>query len=244
MLREAISVNALDEIVNGLFLGRWSIGISLSALVRSFPSVYQLLPTYSCLDLGDGQLRKVRGVDLPNASTVDIDEGLAFHSRIEDAVERHSRYQTFAVKGVDQPTSQSALLRGGKVEPLRSYKGEDKGGDGTVPRPSSHPPEWEEEGASTYVSQKHENHVGFRSLRTLERLPSNATHAGFASSIVSCSSDDGGKIVMNVLPRSRLTRRRLALAWLGSFLVLAALSLSHEARAQSVRLVVDYGDGS
>src|SRR6266446_5830833 len=58
-------------------------------------------------------------------------------------------------KGVDQPTGQSALLRGGKVEPLRSYKGEDKGGDGTVPRPSSHPPEWKDERASTYVSQKH-----------------------------------------------------------------------------------------
>src|SRR6516165_7802140 len=71
------------------------------------------------------------------------------------AVETAPRYQTFAIKGVDQPTSQSALLRGGKVEPLRSYKGEDKGGDGTVPRPSSHPPEWEDEGASTYVSQRH-----------------------------------------------------------------------------------------
>jgi pimeloyl-ACP methyl ester carboxylesterase len=62
------SVNALDAIVNELFLGPWA-NRTLSELVRSFPSVYQLLPTYSCLDLGDGQMRKIRGVDLPNAST-------------------------------------------------------------------------------------------------------------------------------------------------------------------------------
>ena len=78
-----------------------------------------------------------------------------FIARISAAVEKSPRYQTFAVKGVDQPTSRIRLLRAGKVEPLRSYNGEDKGGDGTVPRPSSHPPEWEDDGTSTYVSQKH-----------------------------------------------------------------------------------------
>jgi hypothetical protein len=149
------SINALDTLVNGLFLGRGPVGISLDELVRSFPSVYQLLPTYRCLDLGDGQLRGLSGLDLPNMDAAEVKEGLAFHARISAAVEKAPSYQTFAIKGVDQPTSQSALLRGGKVEPLRSYKGEDKGGDGTVPRPSSHPPEWEDEGASTYVSQKH-----------------------------------------------------------------------------------------
>lgn len=149
------SINALDTLVNGLFLGLGPVGISLDQLVRSFPSVYQLLPTYPCLDLGDGQLQGLSGLDLPNTGSVDVKEGVAFHARISDAVEKAPSYQTFAIKGVDQPTGQSALLRGGKAEPLRSYKGEDKGGDGTVPRPSSHPPEWEDEGASTYVSQKH-----------------------------------------------------------------------------------------
>jgi pimeloyl-ACP methyl ester carboxylesterase len=149
------SINALDTLVNGLFLGLGPVGFSLDQLVRSFPSVYQLLPTYPCLDLGDGQLQGLSGLDLPNMGSVDAKEGLAFHARISAAVEKAPHYPTFAIKGVDQPTSQSALLRGGKVEPLRSYKGEDKGGDGTVPRPSSHPPEWADERASTYVSQKH-----------------------------------------------------------------------------------------
>jgi hypothetical protein len=149
------SVNALDAIVNGLSLGVGPIGISISELVRSFPAVYQLLPTYPCLDLGDRELRQLSGLDLPNTSTVDIEEGLAFHARMDTEAEKASRYETFAIKGIDQPTSQSALLRAGKIEVFRSYKGEDKGGDGTVPRPSSHPPEWGKEGASTFVSQKH-----------------------------------------------------------------------------------------
>jgi hypothetical protein len=149
------SVNALNALVNGLFLGLGPIGISVDELLRSFPSVYQLLPTYECLDLGDGELRELSGLDVPNTNVINIDEGLAFHKRISGVVERSPKYQTFAIKGVDQPTSQSALLRSRKLETLRSHKGADKGGDGTVPRPSSHPPEWEDEGASTYVSQKH-----------------------------------------------------------------------------------------
>jgi WD40 repeat protein len=149
------SVNALDALVNGLFLGLGPIGISVDELLRSFPSVYQLLPTYPCLDVGDGELRKISGLDLPNTSVINIEEGLAFHAKIGASVENVPRYQSFVVKGVDQPTGQSAILRERKIESLRSYKGEDKGGDGTVPRPSSHPPEWEDERASTFVSQKH-----------------------------------------------------------------------------------------
>jgi hypothetical protein len=82
---------------------------------------------------------------------------LAFHSSISQAVELHPHYKTQIIKGIDQPTSQSAVLRDGKIEPLRSYKGENKSGDGTVPRPSAHPPEWEDEddGSSLFVSQSH-----------------------------------------------------------------------------------------
>jgi len=149
------SVNALDALANGMFLGFGRIGIAVDELVRSFPSAYQLLPSYQCLDVGDGQLRELTGVDLPNVDSVSVREGLAFHARINSAVEANPRYQTFAIKGVDQPTAQSALLRGGKVELMRSHKGTDHAGDGTVPRPSSHPPEWQDDSASVFVSQMH-----------------------------------------------------------------------------------------
>jgi hypothetical protein len=35
------------------------------------------------------------------------------------------------------------------------HKGIDHGGDGTVPRPSAHPPEWSNDSASVFVSQRH-----------------------------------------------------------------------------------------
>jgi len=149
------SVNALDALVNGLFLGLGPIGVSVDKLVRSFPSAYQLLPTYDCLDVGNGELSKLSGSALPKVDKNDVTEALAFHSRITDAVEKNPNYQTFAIKGVDQPTNQSALLRNGKVEPIRHRKGTDQSGDGTVPRPSAHPPEWENEGPSVFVSQSH-----------------------------------------------------------------------------------------
>jgi hypothetical protein len=149
------SVNALDALANDMFLGFGQLGMAVDELVRSFPSVYQLLPTYQCLDVGDGQLRELTHVDLPNVGGVNVREGLAFHARIKDAVGANPQYQTFAIKGVDQPTAQSALLRGGKVEPKRGYKGTDHAGDGTVPRPSSHPPEWQDDSASVFVSQMH-----------------------------------------------------------------------------------------
>jgi pimeloyl-ACP methyl ester carboxylesterase len=150
------SLNALSALVNGVFIGLGPVGIAVDELVRSFPSVYQLLPTYLCLDCGDGQLRDLRGgVDLPNVGVANIREALAFHDRIGGAIAKDVLYQTFAIKGVDQPTAQSALLRAGKIEPLMQHKGTDYGGDGTVPRPSSHPPEWPNELASVFVAQKH-----------------------------------------------------------------------------------------
>ncbi len=149
------SINALDALVNGLVLGLGPIGVSVDKLVRSFPSAYQLLPTYDCLDVGDGKLRDLSGRELPNVNKSDVTEALAFHSRIVGAIETNPRYETFAIKGIDQPTSQSAVLRNGKIEPMRRYKGEDKFGDGTVPRPSAHPPEWPNELTSVFVSQSH-----------------------------------------------------------------------------------------
>jgi pimeloyl-ACP methyl ester carboxylesterase len=113
------SINALDAMVNGLFLGFGPIGFSVDKLVRSFPAVHQLLPTYDCLDVGDGQLRNLSGRDLPNVGKNEVTEALAFHSRIAVSIEKNSKYETFAIKGVDQPTSQSALLRNGKIEAIQ-----------------------------------------------------------------------------------------------------------------------------
>jgi pimeloyl-ACP methyl ester carboxylesterase len=150
------SINALKVLMNGMSFELGPIGLSLDELVRSFPSVYQLLPTYRCLDLGDGRLQGLAGIDMPNLRNVDVQEGLAFHARIGAAVEKNARYTTIVIKGIEQPTDQSAqMLDSRQVATWRSYDGIDHGGDGTVPRPSSHPPEWADEGSSVFASQTH-----------------------------------------------------------------------------------------
>jgi pimeloyl-ACP methyl ester carboxylesterase len=149
------SVNALDALANGLALGVGPIGISVDKLVRSFPSAYQLLPTYKCLDAGDGKLRELSGGDLARLREDDVSSGLDFHAKIDASVEPKPRYETLVLKGVDQPTSQSAVLQSGQIKRLNTYNGKDTSGDGTVPRPSSHPPEWTDEGSSIFVSQSH-----------------------------------------------------------------------------------------
>jgi len=54
------SLNALGFISNGMIkrLGPINI-VDLTQLLRSFTSVYQLLPIYPCYDAGDGSLQRV-----------------------------------------------------------------------------------------------------------------------------------------------------------------------------------------
>jgi Lecithin:cholesterol acyltransferase len=60
------SINAFEMLVNGLVLRFGPIGVSVDRLVDSFPSAYQLLPSYNCLDVGDGKQRDLSGSDLPD----------------------------------------------------------------------------------------------------------------------------------------------------------------------------------
>lgn len=144
------ALDALDTLANGMdkALGL----VRLGDLLRSFDSVYQLLPIYPCL-AADGKAPQRLTECLPALPrTVDADRVLRarqFHREIEDAVARHaaqadyreSGYRTRQVVGVDQPTGQSAEIVGGRVRVLKSHLGADRGGDGTVPRVSASPQE-------------------------------------------------------------------------------------------------------
>jgi hypothetical protein len=57
--------------------------------------------------------------------------------------------------GTYQPTSQSAALTGSEVEILRTYRGEDRDGDGTVPRDSATPIELPHEEGATFAAERH-----------------------------------------------------------------------------------------
>jgi hypothetical protein len=157
------SLNALDFVANGFtrFFGL----VDLTDLMCSFTSVHQLLPIYRCVDTVGAELARLTDVPevLSRLTPQQVDAARGFHKEIEDAVARHRQddeyvergYRLRPVIGIDQPTNQSAVWQAGKVEILRSYKGKDLGGDGTVPRVSASPQEAESDEDAMFSSDKH-----------------------------------------------------------------------------------------
>lgn len=149
------SLNALDSLSNGLRKLRL---VDLTELLRSFTSSYQLLPIYPCLDPGDGTLIRlsengnVPGLDLARVRVAD-----GFHREIERAAGEDRPAPQYAISpivGIEQPTSQSARLLGGRVELVRSRNGVDEMGDGTVPRVSATPIQ-QGEARAAFASTRH-----------------------------------------------------------------------------------------
>jgi pimeloyl-ACP methyl ester carboxylesterase len=157
------SLNAVGTLVNGLKKKIGPVGIDLSELVRSLTAIYQLLPTYACYDGGDGQLVGVSEATIPHVDRQRAKAAAEFHDEIRNAVAAHeqeddyreNRYDIRPVVGTLQPTFQSARAAGDGVSLLRTYDGEDQGGDGTVPRVSATPVELEHEANAMFASERH-----------------------------------------------------------------------------------------
>lgn len=157
------SLNAVDFLANGFVkkLGPLKVA-DLTDLLRSLTSVYQLLPVYPCIDLGDGYVRpaetadRVAGIDHDRASSALAD----FHRAIEAGAAEHdpAAYAIHSVVGITQGTKQSARLDGDRLVVEQLHDGEDMGGDGTVPRVSSTPIEtdsWEPQYQPMYSADRH-----------------------------------------------------------------------------------------
>lgn len=161
------SLNAVDFLVHGMKKGIGPFGLDLSPLLRSYPSVYELLPTYPCIDTGGTELARVAAAagagELPFVRSDLADDARAFHQEIEDAqaanaqsaAYRERGYRLVPIVGIEQPTFQSARAAGGAVELLRSYQGKDMGGDGTVPRVSATPWELSESAREVFAAEMH-----------------------------------------------------------------------------------------
>lgn len=160
------SLNAVDFLVHGMKKGIGPLGLDLTPLLRSYPSVYQLLPIYPCIDAGGAPLRIAAAAEsgaLPNVNPQTATDARAFHAEIEaaqatnakQAAYREGGYRLVPLVGIEQPTFQSAACRAGKVELLRSFEGKDMGGDGTVPRVSGTPIELSEAAAEVYAAEMH-----------------------------------------------------------------------------------------
>jgi pimeloyl-ACP methyl ester carboxylesterase len=157
------SGNALGFLCNGF---AWKIGpvqaFDGTDAIRSFDSIYQLLPTYPFVAVQTGDLKRVSEIDLPNLDRKRALAARAFHEEIRTAQEsnalldeyRRSGPQVRPIVGTEQPTIQSAAWDGGTLCLLTSREGDDQPGDGTVPRVSAFPFELAQSSA-TYVPNTH-----------------------------------------------------------------------------------------
>jgi hypothetical protein len=151
---------ALQQLVEGI--GRRP-GFDLTDAVRSWTSVYQMLPTYPCVEWNGGEVQRVSEVRLPGVDPRRADEALMFHRELRAAGEQNradadytaSGFRLAPVVGIEQPTLQSAALRGGTVTFLRHRQREDLGGDGVVPRPSAIAATLTDLSYALYVSERH-----------------------------------------------------------------------------------------
>ena len=169
------SLNAVGFLANGYAKTVGPLNLDFSEIIRTFTALYQLLPTYPCIDKGDGQLVRIgETTGLPNTDPVRAANALAFHHEIRDAQEANSREETyrsqgyaiFPIVGVEQPTFQSAGLVRGKLELRSTLEGKDNGGDGTVPRTSATPIELNALRREMYAAEAHASLQNFAPVLT------------------------------------------------------------------------------
>lgn len=154
------SGNALGFLSNGF---AWNVGplkaFDGTKAIRSFDSVYQLLPTYGFVDAGGTGLMRVSEIDIPHVDRQRAIQALQFHEEIFAAQERNRASDGYdpsvrPIVGIEQPTFQSAKLADGTLSLLTSHEGTDNKGDATVPRVSAIPYEVDQN-AAIYIANTH-----------------------------------------------------------------------------------------
>ena len=154
--------------VNYLANGYKQLFIDLTDVLRTLPSVYELLPTYEALH-ANGTFTYVDRVDgLPHINRKRAEAASRFHLDIRKAVDEHlqlinyhnDRYVTYPFVGVQQPTLQSATFDGKTLtvsEDIRPEVVDEPlaGGDGTVPRVSATPLELSYAYRESFLAEKH-----------------------------------------------------------------------------------------
>ncbi len=148
------SVNALHVLAAGSWLPLGLYAESLRDATRMMPGVYELLPTYACVDEGDDAdglahpFRQLTPSDLADvgADAEMTETALATLATLQAAMLGRDDGWVQSVVGTRQPTLQSASLRPGRppaftedVAGTDTRRREDHGGDGTVFRYAAHP---------------------------------------------------------------------------------------------------------
>ena len=96
---------ALNFAVNGFKFGVSRLSLDLSPMVKSFTSMYQLIPIYPCIDSGTGEL--TRAAETPAlAPFVDLErvkEALKFHREIESSQAENANSLSTGITDIELP---------------------------------------------------------------------------------------------------------------------------------------------
>jgi pimeloyl-ACP methyl ester carboxylesterase len=149
------ALNALGFLANGYAKKIGPLKVDATAVLRSFSSVYQLLPTYKCVDL-EGTMYRINERSISSIVPDRVTDAFDFHREIEESEQANRKKAGYPTSYLSclvssrQPTFQSARLEGEAVELLQMWKSDDDGGDGTVPAISAIPKSFDQSGA-TYI---------------------------------------------------------------------------------------------
>lgn len=138
----------------------------VGGLVRSFESVYQLLPTYRALHVDDAVVRVVEAPALPNidparaaSARQDFFEAMRLAREAHVNETGYDRNLLVPWVGTRQATVQSARLQAGRITadyaPPPGLSPELADGDGTVPRISAVPAALEGERLERFAAERH-----------------------------------------------------------------------------------------
>ncbi len=155
-----VAVDALSNDYKKKFL-------DLRAAMRSMTSIYQLLPIYEVVKIGDSYHRVAEVEKLPNIDRAKAQNALAFHREIETAVTENLKdpayagFSTIPIVGIQQETYQSAELVNGELKmsyalpTVLKNRPDLVDGDGTVPQVSAIPIELSKSLKNNFIAEKH-----------------------------------------------------------------------------------------
>ncbi len=203
------SINALNYLANGYK----KLFVDLTDVMRSFTSVYQLLPIYKMLQVGEQYQRVAETDNIPNLLSNKAEDALKFHREIETAQQinvqnEHYKNNFFIVPyvGTEQKTYQSAQLLDKelkicwKVPPL--VGNELNSGDGTVPLVSATPIEFDTNSQlrfySRFIAEKHgslQNNGSIlldflKNIQNLQQLEKEPIRGALSQTAISLELDD------------------------------------------------------
>lgn len=201
------SVDALGFLANGykkLFL-------DLTEVMRSFTSIYQLLPIYEMVNVDD-EYRRIEDLTIDKVDQGKAQDALDFHRMIESAQlvnakeALYENYLTIPYVGTEQKTAQSAIFTNNTVnistDLPKIVPNVLSSGDGTVPRVSASPIEFDTDSKSRfftrYIAERHgsiQNSLTvlidlLRSLQSLQVIDKEPVRGDLGQTAISLELDD------------------------------------------------------